>query len=649
MPKPNEPSDAPELLAARAEIGGSDDEPAALRDLFRAIIEQSGEGIIVADAAQRIRVFNAEAERQHGVTHKQVTAPEWAETFGLLTLDEEPLPLRQTPLYRALHGERLEGAPWKVRRPDGTIRTLEGTATPLFDSEGGITGAVILTRDVTERMRAEKELQLLSDELRRREEHYRHTVELNPQVPWNATAGGAISGFSDRWLKLTGLSRESAMGEGWLQATHPDDLPAVTRAWMTAVQTGEPYDVEHRVRLADGSYRWMRSRAYPRRGAGGEVVSWYGATEDIHDKKQMESALHESERQWRELVENLPELAWSALPDGHIDFYNRRWFEYTGTTLSQMEGWGWKSVHSPALLPQVVERWQQSLRSGDPFEMEFPLRGADGLFRWFLTRVRPLRNAGGDIVRWFGTNTNIDEQRRQAAQLREALEARDTFLSIAGHELNTPLTSLTLKLQSLSTLLSRGPLQTVEQRLPDALESMRRQVSRLASLVTGLLDVSRIGSGLMKLEPEALDLSAVVAEVAGRFEAEAERSGSALDVLTSTPLQGSWDRLRLEQIVANLVSNAIKYGAGKPIHVRTSREGTQAVIEVRDEGVGIAAEALGRIFEKFERAVPPQHFGGLGLGLYVARQLVEAMGGTITVQSKAGEGALFTVRLPIRS
>ncbi|MGH7438468.1 MAG: PAS domain-containing protein, partial [Polyangiaceae bacterium] len=122
------------------------------------------------------------------------------------------------------------------------------------------------------------------------------------------------------------------------------------------------------------------------------------------------------------LVENLPELAWIALPDGHVDFYNRRWFEYTGTTLDEMQGWGWEKVHDPRTLPEVLARWKHSLATGEPFEMEFPLRGADGVFRWFLTRIQPLRDESGRVVRWIGSNTNVDEQRRTQARLAESLE-----------------------------------------------------------------------------------------------------------------------------------------------------------------------------------------------------------------------------------
>ena len=165
----------------------------------------------------------------------------------------------------------------------------------------------------------------------------------------------------------------------------------------------------------------------PMRGADGEIdgIAVYASevTElvDAREReKEARSAAEESEARVRTLVDSLPELAWTARADGFIDFYNRRWFEYTGTTLEQMQGWGWKSVHDPAMVDAVISLWERSLATGAPFEMEFPLRGADGVFRWFLTRVAPLRDAKGAIVRWFGTNTNIHEQ-REARRNTEAL------------------------------------------------------------------------------------------------------------------------------------------------------------------------------------------------------------------------------------
>src|ERR1700693_1178555 len=154
----------------------------------------------------------------------------------------------------------------------------------------------------------------------------------------------------------------------------------------------------------------------------GFIIALGEANRRSHRKRSsVEDAVREKESEFHLLADSIPELCWMARGDGHIFWYNARWYEYTGTTPEQMEGWGWQSVHDPEILPSVLERWKASLAMGQTFEMEFPLRGADGIFRWFLTRIRPVRNSQGRIVRWFGTNTNIHEQR----ELRESLiEAR---------------------------------------------------------------------------------------------------------------------------------------------------------------------------------------------------------------------------------
>jgi len=346
------------------------------------------------------------------------------------------------------------------------------------------------------------------------------------------------------------------------------------------------------------------------------------------------------------VVENIPGLAWSALPDGFVDYFNRRWFEYTACPPEMMEGWGWQAVHDPAVLPQVMERWKHSLVTGEPFEMEYPLRGADGVFRWFLTRVQPLRDSEGRIVRWFGVATNVDEQQRQAAALRDALSARDTFLSVASHELRTPLTPLLLKLEMLARE-ARGEMPAAfAQRVLSYTDATRRQVTRLSSLVSDLLDVSRIAGGRFTVEHEMVDLAAVVREVVSRFEPQAQRAGSRLTLETPERMPCRSDRLRFDQVVTNLVDNAIKYGEGKPIAVTLRTEPGWAVLSVRDQGIGIDPAKLDLIFGRYERAVSERHYGGLGLGLYISRSVVEAMGGSVSATSERGAGATFEVRLP---
>ncbi|MFN7135057.1 MAG: sensor histidine kinase [Myxococcales bacterium] len=209
------------------------------------------------------------------------------------------------------------------------------------------------------------------------------------------------------------------------------------------------------------------------------------------------------------------------------------------------------------------------------------------------------------------------------------------------------LTALLLKVQSLSRR-ANGGIAIPTERLRTDVEALQRQTRRLSELVNDLLDVSRIGSGRFTLELDEVDLCELVREVTARFDAEAARAGTSLELhVDCEAAVGQWDRMRLEQVISNLLSNALKYGPGTPIHIGVQREGRLARLVVRDEGIGIAPEALHRIFEKFERGVSDRHYGGLGLGLYVTRQIVEALGGTVRAASELGQGATFTVELPL--
>ncbi|GMU08146.1 PAS domain-containing sensor histidine kinase [Corallococcus caeni] len=233
----------------------------------------------------------------------------------------------------------------------------------------------------------------------------------------------------------------------------------------------------------------------------------------------------------------------------------------------------------------------------------------------------------------------------QQAQL--AIGLRDEFLSIASHELKTPVTSLQLSVQGLMRLARTGALRTSPaETVTHALEVIERQAKRMAKLVNTLLDVSRIHAGRLELEFEEVDLAALVRDVAARFAPELATSGTRLAVHADTAVPGVWDRSRLDQIVTNLLSNAIKYGEGRPIEIRVEGDAVMARLEVRDQGIGIPPERHARIFRAFERAVSSRNYGGLGLGLHIVNQLVERLGGSVWVESEAGRGATFTVELP---
>ena len=282
-----------------------------------------------------------------------------------------------------------------------------------------------------------------------------------------------------------------------------------------------------------------------------------------------------------------------------------------------------------------------SARAGEEAAIEGLEAGADDYLvkpfsaRELLARVR----SNLELSRM---RREVSQQEAIAASLKEAVQARDEFLSVASHELKTPLAAFQLQLALIDRNLTPESRALISERLSTA----GRQVQRLHGLVETLLDVSALASGQLVLEREEVDLSHVVAQAVGRMREELERAGSALRLEAQGPLVGRYDRHRLELVVANLISNAARYGRGQPIEVSLRDSAGRARLTVTDHGMGIHPEDAARIFERFERAVSSRHYGGLGLGLWIARQVVEAHGGYIQVDSTPGQGATFTVELP---
>jgi PAS domain S-box-containing protein len=278
----------------------------------------------------------------------------------------------------------------------------------------------VLFNDISERRAAE-------DVVRITEERYRLAARATNDAIWDWDLAANRVLWNEALETAYGhpLAEVEPIGNWWIDHIHPDDRARIDRNIHAVIDGAEAgWSDEYRFRRADGSYADVFDRGYVIRDAGGRAVRMIGAMLDLSERKRAEEALRLRGEEFYALADNIPSLCWIAYADGHIFWYNRRWYEYTGTSPEGQEGWGWESVHDPEMLPAVVARWKLSLATGEPFEMVFPLKGADGVFRPFLTRIVPIRDAAGRIVRWFGTNVDITEQREIEARLEQRVAER---------------------------------------------------------------------------------------------------------------------------------------------------------------------------------------------------------------------------------
>jgi PAS domain S-box-containing protein len=383
-------------------------------------------------------------------------------------------------------------------------------------------------------------------------------------------------------------------------------------------------------------------------------------TEALHETNERLTA---SEQQLRTLADAIPTLAWTAKADGYVDWYNQGWYDYTGTTLEEMCGWGWQSVHDPDQLPQVLARWKASIASGTSFEMEFPLRGGDGVFRWFLTRIVPVMDNDGHVARWFGTNTNIDEQRSVSEALKEARaaaevlqkaaeaanQAKSDFLANMSHELRTPLNAIGGYVQ-LIELGIHGPVTDAQRT---ALDRVQRSQQHLLLLINDVLNFAKLEAGHVDYAIENVRLADAVEDVMSMVEPLLAARGLTYEVHLAPDVVVRADGDKLRQILLNLLSNAVKFTErGGRITVSTAvreeRQDSVAFLRVSDTGCGIPRDQQEAVFDPFVQ-VPRGHSRateGTGLGLAISRDLARGMDGDIRVRSEDGEGSVLTVTLP---
>jgi len=542
------------------------------------------------------------------------------------------------------------------------------TYSPVLDDAGTVNGLFCVTAETTARVLSEARL-------RESEDHFRHTVELNPQVPWTCDPQGNITSYSKRWLELTGQAPGEPDGTGWIKALHPDDVPWTVTVFTQCLASGDPVDVDYRIRVAGtGAYRWMRARARPRRADDGAILRWYGVVEDVHDRKLAEERLREmnatleqrvaealAQRQlWADVFETTDALVGALDTEYRFLAVNNayaREFESlygvrpeVGDTLLDL------LADHPAQREAARSVWARAL-SGEEFTVTEEFGDPDRRRPFYELKFTVLRDARGRRIGAFQYAQDITERLRNQDQLARAeealrhaqrMEAVGQLTGGVAHDFNNLLTIIRSSVEFL-----RRP-HLAEERRVRYLEAVSDTVDRAARLTSQLLAFAR----RQPLAPEVLDVGARLGGVADMLNAV---TGARIRVVTEVPDRPCYvraDPSQFETALVNLAVNArdamesegvltlrLTCGAALPsIRGHAGAPGPFAAISVTDEGPGIPQDLLGRIFEPFftTKAVGK----GTGLGLSQVIGFTKQSGGDVEVESAIGRGSTFTLYLP---
>ncbi|MDH6590461.1 diguanylate cyclase (GGDEF)-like protein/PAS domain S-box-containing protein [Variovorax sp. TBS-050B] len=471
--------------------------PASLLDPavpVAAILDVVGQAVIVKDEASRFVHLNQRACELLGVALEAARGK----------TDHDFLPPAQADRIRAVDREILASGKGRsfeeeITAGDGSTRTLVTRKQPVDLAGGAGRLLVVVIADVTELRTTERVL-------RASEAHYRSFVELHPQITWTADATGAVTEAGPGWPALTGNSIENSLGSGWESALHPDDLGRVRAQWMDSVARGVPFDAEYRVRsAADGSYRWFRARAAPRRDENQAIVRWYGLLEDVHQQRIAIDALRESESLFRLIADSVPVMMWLTDANGHATYHSRLWLEATGQSESESLGQGWSRAVHPDDRASALAQFGAASAKRQPVQLEYRLRRADGTWAWVIDTGTPRLSPEGEFLGFAGSILDITERRAAEAALRESeASIRSLFdsspdcismLDLAGRTLMMNKAAREMIGLDVAELEDRAALERI---FPDG---------RLRKL-SAMFDVVRAG-GTSRLEVDAVDAHGV--------------------------------------------------------------------------------------------------------------------------------------------
>jgi PAS domain S-box-containing protein len=521
----------------------------------------------------------------------------------------------------------------RLLRTDGVYRWFLVRVAPQRNDDGTVARWFGTNTDIDDLKQAQ-------ERIRRSEQDLRDAIDTIPAHVWSTLPDGSDIYLNRRRLDYGGP------GAGWETIVHPDDRDEHNRTWTASMQSGKRWEVECRLLRADGTYRWFLVRAEPLRDANGHIVRWLGTNTDIDDLRIAQQQLRQAERELRATIDTIPAHIWSCLPDGTSDYFNRRRVEYTGPHIAFYD-----IVH-PDDRAEHDEKWATSIRTGVPFNIENRLRRFDGTYRRFLGRAEPLRDEQGNIAKWFGTNTDIEDLRRAEDALHRAQSelAHVSRVATLGeltasitHEVNQPLAGIVTNAEASLRWLRRAQPNLDEAQ--QAIERIIRDGQRAADVVRRLRalvrkeDPVRLPLNLNELVEESLPL---MAQEMGR-----QRIMVELSLAPELPVVLG-DRVQLQQVLINLLINALQAmveTSGRRVLAISSQPDIAGVmLAVRDSGPGIDPAAARDLFKAFVTTKA----NGMGMGLSICKSIIEAHGGRIWADADTLRGADFRFTLPVQ-
>ncbi len=470
---------------------------------------------------------------------------------------------------------------------------------------------------------------------------------------------GIIQHVNDKFCRISQYTREELIGQdhriinsGYHSAEFIRDL------WRT-IANGKAWHGDIRNRAKDGSYYWVDTTLVPFLDDRGKPKQYIAIRADITERQRAQDALRISEQQFRTMANSIPQLAWIAHPDGTVHWYNDRWYDYTGTTPEEMFSSDRQSRLTPEMVPIVMERWKIAISTKMPFEMEFPIRGVDGHYRTFLTRVHPVKDAEGNVTQWIGTSTDVDELKRaeeEVLRLNASLEQRvlertaeveaankelESFSYSVSHDLRAPLRAM----NGFAQLAIEEFGESMPPEAAHYLSRIRNGGKQMGQLIDDLLAFSRLGR--RNVQRRSVSMSAIVEEVLTDFDPLKLGRDIRFHVLELSPSSG--DASLLKQVWINLISNAVKYSRGRDVAIIEIGSGPSAAETeywIRDNGTGFDMEYANKLFEVFQRLHRADEFEGTGVGLAIVQRVIHRHGGRVWAEASPGQGATFRFTLP---